>query len=140
MSNQINGKSVSSLVGKVKSLINTRKTELDKLSKILDFLERRISAMDAATGSQKIIKITKVSNEKSYDIIKIVELSGSVFMEKYGMIYFSGEVFSFKNGEFSYSRSKSVGIDLDKIDDYKFETISDDSYKQMLVELVDKMA
>ena len=140
MSDKINGKSVSSLVGKVKSLINTRKTELDKLSKILDFLERRISAMDAATGSQKIIKITKVSNEKSYDIIKIVELSGSVFMEKYGMLYFSGEVFSFKNGEFAYSRSKSVGIDLDKIDDYKFETISDESYKQMLVELVDKMA
>ena len=139
MSNQINGKSVSSLVGKVKSLINTRKTELDKLSKILDFLERRISTLDAA-GSQKIIKITKVSNEKSYDIIKIVELSGSVFMEKYGMLYFSGEVFSFKNGEFSYSQSKSVGIDLDKIDDYKFETISDKSYKQMLVELVDKMA
>ena len=138
MSNQINGKSVSSLVGKVKSLINTRKTELDKLSKILGFLERRISAFDTA-GSQKIIKITKVSNEKSYDIIKIVELSGSVFMEKYGMLYFSGEVFSFKNGEFSYSRSKSVGIDLDKIDDYKFETISDESYKQMLVELVDKM-
>ena len=140
MSNQINGKSVSSLVGKVKSLINTRKTELDKLSKILDFLERRISALDVATGSQKIIKITKVSNEKSYDIIKIVELSGSVFMEQYGMIYFSGEVFSFKNGEFSYSLSKSIGIDLDKIDDYKFETISDESYKQMLVELVDKMA
>ena len=139
MSNQINGKSVSSLVGKVKSLINTRKTELDKLSKILDFLERRISALDAATGSQKIIKITKVSNEKSYDIIKIVELSGSVFMEKYGMLYFSGEVFSFKNGEFSYSWSKSVGIDLDKIDEYKFETISDENYKQMLVELVDKM-
>ena len=90
-------------------------------------------------GSQKIIKITKVSNEKSYDIIKIVELSGSVFMEKYGMLYFSGEVFSFKNGEFSYSQSKSVGIDLDKIDDYKFEMISDESYKQMLVELVDKM-
>ena len=89
MSNQINGKSVSSLVGKVKSLINTRKTELDKLSKILDFLERRISALDAA-GSQKIIKITKVSNEKSYDIIKIVELSGSVFMEKHGMLYLSG--------------------------------------------------
>ena len=140
MSDKINGKSVSSLVGKVKSLINTRKMELDKLSKILDFLERRISALDSATGSQKIIKITKVSNEKSYDIIKIVELSGSVFMEKYGMIYFSGEVFSFKNGEFSYSLSKSVGIDLDKIDDYKFETISDESYKQMLVELVDKMA
>ena len=139
MSNQINGKSVSSLVGKVKSLINTRKTELDKLSKILDFLERRISALDAATGSKKIIKITKVSNEKSYDIIKIVELSGSVFMEKYGMLYFSGEVFSFKNGEFSYSWSKSVGIDLDKIDEYKFETISDENYKQMLVELVDKM-
>ena len=138
MSNQINGKSVSSLVGKVKSLINTRKTELDKLSKILDFLERRISELDTA-GSQKIIKITKVSNEKSYDIIKIVELSGSVFMEKYGMLYFSGEVFSFKNGELSYSRSKSVGIDLDKIDDYKFEMISDESYKQMLVELVDKM-
>ena len=138
MSNQINGKSVSSLVGKVKSLINTRKTELDKLSKILDFLERRISELDTA-GSQKIIKITKVSNEKSYDIIKIVELSGSVFMEKYGMLYFSGEVFSFKNDEFSYSQSKSVGIDLDKIDDYKFETISDESYKQMLVELVDKM-
>ena len=134
----MNGKSVSSLVGKVKSLINTRKMELDKLSKILDFLERRISALDAA-GSQKIIKITKVSNEKSYDVIKIVELSGSVFMEKYGMLYFSGEVFSFKNGEFSYSQSKSVGIDLDKIDDYKFETISDESYKQMLVELVDKM-
>ena len=140
MSDKINGKSVSSLVGKVKSLINTRKMELDKLSKILDFLERRISALDTATGSQKIIKITKVSNEKSYDIIKIVELSGSVFMEKYGMLYFSGEVFSFKNGEFSYSQSKSVGIDLDKIDDYKFETISDKSYKQMLVELVDKMA
>ena len=140
MSDKINGKSVSSLVGKVKSLINTRKMELDKLSKILDFLERRISALDTATGSQKIIKITKVSNEKSYDIIKIVELSGSVFMEKYGMLYFSGEVFSFKNGEFSYSQSKSVGIDLDKIDDYKFETISDESYKQMLVELVDKMA
>ena len=139
MSNQINGKSVSSLVGKVKSLINTRKMELDKLSSILDFLERRISALDAA-GSQKIIKITKVSNEKSYDIIKIIELSGSVFMEKYGMLYFSGEVFSFKNGEFSYSRSKSVGIDLDKIDDYKFETISDESYKQMLVELIDKMS
>ena len=139
MSNQMNGKSVSSLVGKVKSLINLRKMELDKLSKILDFLERRISALDNA-GSQKIIKITKVSNEKSYDIIKIVELSGSVFMEKYGMLYFSGEVFSFKNGEFAYSRSKSVGIDLDKIDDYKFETISDESYKQMLVELVDKMA
>ena len=139
MSSKINGKSVSSLVGKVKSLINTRKTELDKLSKILDFLERRISALDAATGSQKIIKITKVSNEKSYDIIKIVELSGSVFMEKYGMLHFSGEVFSFKNGEFSYSQSKSIGIDLDKIDDYKFETISDESYKQMLVELVDKM-
>ena len=138
MSSQINGKSVSSLVGKVKSLINTRKTELDKLSKILDFLERRISTLDAV-GSKKIIKITKVSNEKSYDIIKIVELSGSVFMEKYGMLYFSGEVFSFKNGEFSYSQSKSVGIDLDKIDDYKFETISDESYKQMLVELVDKM-
>ena len=138
MSTQINGKSVSSLVGKVKSLINTRKTELDKLSKILDFLERRISALDTA-GSQKIIKITKVSNEKSYDIIKIVELSGSVFMEKYGMLYFSGEVFSFKNGEFSYSRSKSIGIDLDKIDEYKFETISDENYKQMLVELVDKM-
>ena len=139
MSNQMNGKSVSSLVGKVKSLINTRKTELDKLSKILDFLERRISALDAG-ASHKIIKITKVSNEKSYDIIKIVELSGSVFMEKYGMLYFSGEVFSFKNGEFAYSRSKSVGIDLDKIDEYKFETISDESYKQMLVELVDKMA
>ena len=139
MSNQVNGKSVSSLVGKVKSLINTRKMELDKLSKILDFLERRISAFDTA-GSQKIIKITKVSNEKSYDIIKIVELSGSVFMEKYGMLYFSGEVFSFKNGEFSYSQSKSIGIDLDKIDDYKFEIISDESYKQMLVELVDKMA
>ena len=140
MSNQINGKSVSSLVGKVKSLINLRKMELDKLLSILNFLERRISALDSATGSQKIIKITKVSNEKSYDIIKIVELSGSVFMEKYGMLYFSGEVFSFKNGEFSYSLSKSVGIDLDKIDDYKFETISDESYKQMLVELVDKMA
>ena len=139
MSTKINGKSVSSLVGKVKSLINLRKMELDKLSKILDFLERRISALDTAS-SQKIIKITKVSNEKSYDIIKIVELSGSVFMEKYGMLYFSGEVFSFKNGEFSYSRSKSIGIDLDKIDDYKFETISDESYKQMLVELVDKMA
>ena len=139
MSDKINGKSVSSLVGKVKSLINTRKTELDKLSKILDFLERRISALDASV-SQKIIKITKVSNEKSYDIIKIVELSGSVFMEKYGMLYFLGEVFSFKNGEFSYSRSKSIGIDLDKIDDYKFETISNENYKQMLVELVDKMA
>ena len=139
MSTKINGKSVSSLVGKVKSLINLRKMELDKLSKILDFLERRISALDTAS-SQKIIKITKVSNEKSYDIIKIVELSGSVFMEKYGMLYFSGEVFSFKNDEFSYSQSKSIGIDLDKIDDYKFETISDESYKQMLVELVDKMA
>ena len=139
MSNKINGKTVSSLVGKVKSLINLRKLELDKLSKILDFLERRISALDTATGSQKIIKITKASNEKSYDIIKIVELSGSVFMEKYGMLYFSGEVFSFKNGEFAYSRSKSIGIDLDKIDDYKFETISDENYKQMLVELVDKM-
>lgn len=139
MSDKINGKSVSSLVGKVKSLINLRKMELDKLSKILDFLERRISALDD-TSSQKIIKITKVSNEKSYDIIKIIELSGSVFMEKYGMLYFSGEVFSFKNGEFSYSRSKSVGIDLDKIDEYKFKTISDESYKQMLVELVDKMA
>ena len=138
MSSKINGKSVSSLVGKVKSLINIRKTELDKLSKILDFLERRISTFDTG-GSQKIIKITKVSNEKSYDIIKIVELSGSVFMEKYGMLYFSGEVFSFKNGEFSYSRSKSIGIDLDKIDEYKFETISDENYKQMLVELVDKM-
>ena len=140
MSDKINGKTVSSLVGKVKSLINLRKMELDKLLSILGFLERRISALDSATGSQKIIKITKVSNEKSYDIIKIVELSGSVFMEKYGMLYFSGEVFSFKNGEFAYSRSKSIGIDLDKIDDYKFETISDESYKQMLVELVDKMA
>ena len=138
MSNQINGKSVDSLIEKIKGNIESRNKELEKLSKILDFLERRISALDTA-GSQKIIKITKVSNEKSYDIIKIVELSGSVFMEKYGMLYFSGEVFSFKNGEFSYSRSKSIGIDLDKIDEYKFETISDENYKQMLVELVDKM-
>ena len=139
MSNQVNGKSVSSLVGKVKSLINLRKMELDKLLSILDFLERRISALDSATGSQKIIKITKVSNEKSYDIIKIVELSGSVFMEKYGMLYFSGEVFSFRNGEFSYSRNKSIGIDLDKLDDYKFEVTEYSDYKRMIADLVDKM-
>ena len=137
MSNPMNGKSIDSLIDKIKGNIESRNKELEKLSKILDFLER---CMRVLTDTKHIVKISKISNKESYDIVNVNELSGSVFMEKYGMVYFSGEVFSFRNGEFSYSRNKSIGIDLDRIDDYKFETISDERYKQMLVELVDKMA
>ena len=136
MSNQINGKSVDSLIEKIKGNIESRNKELEKLSKILDFLER---CMRALSDTKHIVKITKISNKESYDIVNVNELSGSVFMEKYGMLYFSGEVFSFRNGEFSYSRNKSVGIDLDKRDDYKFEVTEHSDYKRMIADLVDKM-
>ena len=132
----MNGKSIDSLIEKIKGNIESRNKELDKLSKILDFLERRIRAL---SDDKHIVKITKISNKESYDIVNINELSGSVFMEKYGMLYFSGEVFSFRNGEFSYSRNKSIGIDLDKLDDYKFEVTEHSDYKQMIADLVDKM-
>ena len=132
----MNGKSVDSLIEKIKGNIESRNKELEKLSKILDFLERRIRAL---SDTKHIVKITKVSNKESYDIVNVNELSGSVFMEKYGMLYFSGEVFSFRNGEFSYSRNKSIGIDLDKLDDYKFEVAEYSDYKQMIADLVDKM-
>ena len=136
MSNQINGKSVDSLIEKIKGNIESRNKELEKLSKIIDFLER---CMRVLTDTKHIVKITKISNKESYDIVNVNELSGSVFMEKYGMLYFSGEVFSFRNGEFSYSRNKSIGIDLDKLDDYKFEVTEYSDYKRMIADLVDKM-
>ena len=136
MSNQINGKSIDSLIEKIKGNIESRNKELEKLSKILNFLERRIFAL---SDTKHIVKISKISNKESYDIVNVNELSGSVFMEKYGMVYFSGEVFSFRNGEFSYSRDKSIGIDLDKIDDYKFEVTEYSDYKRMIADLVDKM-
>ena len=136
MSNPMNGKSIDSLIEKIKGNIESRNKELEKLSKILDFLER---CMRVLTDTKYIVKISKISNKESYDIVNINELSGSVFMEKYGMLYFSGEVFSFRNGEFSYSRNKSIGIDLDRIDDYKFEVTEYSDYKRMITDLVDKM-
>ena len=132
----MNGKSIDSLIEKIKGNIESRNKELEKLSKILDFLERCIWTL---TDTKHIVKITKVSNKEYYDIVNVNELSGSVFMEKYGMLYFSGEVFSFRNGEFSYSRNKSIGIDLDKIDDYKLEVTEHSDYKRMIADLVDKM-
>ena len=132
----MNGKSIDSLIEKIKGNIESRNKELEKLSKILDFLER---CMRVLTDTKYIVKISKISNKESYDIVNINELSGSVFMEKYGMLYFSGEVFSFRNGEFSYSRNKSIGIDLDRIDDYKFEVTEYSDYKRMITDLVDKM-
>ena len=132
----MNGKSIDSLIEKIKCNIESRNKELEKLSKILDFLERRIFAL---SDTKHIVKISKISNKESYDIVNVNELSGSIFMEKYGMVYFSGEVFSFRNGEFSYSRNKSIGIDLDRIDDYKFEVTEHSDYKRMIADLVDKM-
>ena len=136
MSNPMNGKSVDSLIEKINGNIESRNKELEKLSKILDFLER---CMHALSDTKHIVKITKASNKEYYDIVNVNELSGSVFMEKYGMLYFSGEVFSFRNGEFSYSPNKSIGIDLDKLDDYKFDVTEYYDYKRMIVDLVDKM-
>ena len=136
MSNPMNGKSIDSLIEKIKGNIESRNKELEKLSKILDFLERRIRAL---SDTKHIVKISKISNKESYDIVNVNELSGSIFMEKYGMLYFSGEVFSFRNGEFSYSHNKSIGIDLDKLDDYKFEVTEYSDYKRMITDLVNKM-
>ena len=132
----MNGKSVDSLIEKINGNIESRNKELEKLSNILDFLER---CMRVLTDTKHIVKISKISNKESYDIVNVNELSGSVFMEKYGMLYFSGEVFSLRNGEFSYSHNKSIGIDLDKLDDYKFEVTEHSDYKRMIADLVDKM-
>ena len=124
------------MIEKIKGNIESRNKELEKLSNILDFLER---CMRVLTDTKHIVKISKISNKESYDIVNVNELSGSVFMEKYGMLYFSGEVFSLRNGEFSYSHNKSIGIDLDKLDDYKFEVTEYSDYKRMITDLVDKM-
>lgn len=133
------GKSLNDLKEKINNEIDQHKNEINKLSRVLAFLDEYTCLVDDLVNNNKRFNV-KISYDKdgSFDVVRVYDVIGSIFMEKHGMVYLKGEVGSFHNGTFEFS-NRSVGIDLDKLDNIKIETISDEDYKTTISTVIEKI-
>ena len=133
------GKSLNDLKEKINNEIDQHKNEIKKLSRVLAFLNKYTCFVDDLIKKNKIFNV-KISylKDSSFDVIRVSDVTGSIFMEKHGMVYLKGEVGSFHNGMFTFS-NRSVGIDLDNLDNVKIETINDEEYKTTISTVIEKI-